>query len=139
MESFALSALCSICDGSPEACLSFYDANGLSFIMPSSEGGRNINDCVYFLASALLRTSDVNYEQITPVVVSGVSELGQLRGREGIADDALTTLYAICNLPTENRLECFMEKGGMFPVLAAFMKNPDSPEVAILATDTLTR
>ncbi len=139
MESCALSAICSVCDGSPEACSSFYDANGLSLIMPSPDGGSNMNDCVYFLSSALLRTLEDNYEQLTPLVVSGVSELGQLRGREGIADDAFTTLSAICSSPSELRLACFVEMGGLVHVFAAFMKNPDSSELAILATDTLTR
>ncbi len=139
--SCAMSALCSICDGYPTACLSFFEADGMNVIVRSSEmvNGNSMEDSIYFLCSALLRTVDENCELITQLVVSGVSELGMLRGRDGIADDALTTLSAICNSSSEARLNCFVEMSGVVRAAAAFVKNPESAELAILATDTLTR
>ncbi len=106
---------------------------------PVVQSGGSMEDSVYFLCNALLRTSEENYERITPKVVSGVSELGMLRGRDGIAADALTTLSVLCSSSSESQLSLFVELGGLVHVAAAFTKNPESVELAILATDTLTR
>ncbi len=106
---------------------------------PVVQSDASMEDSMYFLYSALLRTSNENYGRITPMVVAGVQELGMLRGRGGIADDALTTLSAICSPSSESKLRIFVELGGLVQIAAALTKNPESAELAILATDTLTR